>query len=226
MVFVGDSFVRHAYEGLLLVLSGNYEWGAMVEEGREKPECHGEGQFEERTCRHFVAHNKQVCNNEVVLQLVYGAWPTITIQMLDTYDLVLWGAGSHPVDGNYQTRYGVLNATVVRDHVLVPICSSLSSVIAIRRSKSVLWLGIHMRLAARHEDEAEKEIVRYNREMNVFLANLCNIEFIDFYQMTKSLALFLAEEAVKMTWDSAHWGRAVNIIKARKIISFLEYGNL
>ena len=46
LCFIGDSYMRHTYEGMLLILSGDYEYGAMDITGRNLAMCEGDGQFE------------------------------------------------------------------------------------------------------------------------------------------------------------------------------------
>ena len=53
-----------------------------------------------------------------------------------------------------------------------------------------------------------------------FVSGGCGpVNYVDVYNMTRSLVLGHPDEAKTMTYDMAHWGMAVNLIKARMILN-------
>lgn len=95
MVMVGDSYMRHAYEGVTMMLSGDYVTGGLNEEGRANESCHGEGQFNEVFCRHLVSHNRTLCKGEVYLERrTHPSWMRLT-QDMGEFDAIVWNGGEH-----------------------------------------------------------------------------------------------------------------------------------
>lgn len=80
--------MRHAYEGMLLTLTEDFETGALTAEGVQEPGCHGDGQFDEKKCRFHVPLASTLCEGRVRLQLFYGAWPVLTEEH-GTFDAIV-----------------------------------------------------------------------------------------------------------------------------------------
>jgi hypothetical protein len=78
ILFCGD--VRHAYEGLALLLSNDYETGAI----KNDPACAGEAQFGEKGCK--VPSHFDICG--VRIELRYNAQLSFNDHV---YDWVVWG---------------------------------------------------------------------------------------------------------------------------------------
>ena len=75
IVLVGDSYVRHTYEALLDLLTNDFERGAYAADADVPPQCLGDGQVEESTCRHYVIRQRIVCESAVDISLHYGGAP-------------------------------------------------------------------------------------------------------------------------------------------------------
>ena len=216
IVFVGDSFVRHAFEAFLDILTGDFMSGALSTSDRFPPKCLGEGQFEEANCRQYVSHQKTVCD-KTDIGLYYGHSPRALDVFPSNPDLIIWGVGNHPVDGNYTTRYGVLNASIVAKEAILPMCTDTRARAALDSRKTRLfWLHLHARLVAYHTDEAVGMVELFNTEI-CSIMKTCGAASIDAW--TPTLALRQLPEAKNMTWDGVHWGRAVNVLKAHMIIT-------
>jgi hypothetical protein len=67
----GDSFMRHMYQGLLMVLSGNFENGG-VNVGVSS--CDDDRQFDEKECRGQVPTVSRACGGNVTTVLYWGSW--------------------------------------------------------------------------------------------------------------------------------------------------------
>jgi hypothetical protein len=214
IIFVGDSFVRHAYEAFLNILTGDFLTGAYDSKDQVPPVCIGDGQFEESICRHHVTGGKIVCG-DVVVSLYYGGWPRITDVLPQSPNVIIWGVGNHPIDGNYSTRHGVYNASIVASEVLLPMCHN-EIVQGMLRKTKVLWLLQHFRLVDFHEDESVEKVRTYNFQTCKVMNDVCGIKSIDTW--TPTFLLSHMNEAKNLTWDGVHWSRTVNILKAHMIL--------
>ena len=218
IAFVGDSYMRHTFQAFLLVLSTDYEYGTMDASGRSKPECAGEGQFEEKQCRMHLPHTAEMCGGAVSLNLTYTAWPRLT-DVYANFDVVFYSAGNHALasDGS---RYGLLNASAVQREIFVPLCVTQRPAWLTNPGTrpKVYWLTLHARLLARFNDEAQALIQKYNFEISQIVDKLCGFPIIDFFTFTDTLIRQLPGEAENMTWDGMHWSRSVNLIKAQALL--------
>jgi hypothetical protein len=153
-------------EAVALVLTTDYDFGAVTDSGRTE-QCKGDGQFEEKVCRHHVRNPAAVCGGRVMLELFYGAWPSIGDSHA-SYDVVFWGVGRHPINDDYTTRYGVHNASIVVEERVRPLCTDARRVwlqgTDIGRQR-VFWINSHARLRPGFPDEAPEAISAYNAHM-------------------------------------------------------------
>lgn len=201
------------------MLSANYEFGALDEEGQLRSDCRGDGQFEEKVCRAHVRHRSRECNDTVSVTLRYGPWPLLENED-EAYDVIFWGAGAHPVppDIDYSTRYGVFSSDAVWERVIQPTCVMRPFLwLPVKKSwrPQVFWLATHARLKVRFPDEQNDHIQEYNTGMSNLLRNRCGIPSLDVFGMTSKLVTSLPDDARNMTWDGAHWSRSVNLLKAQ-----------
>ena len=225
LLFVGDSYVRHAYEGMLLMLTGDFSSGALnAGSADEHPECLGDGQFEEVACRHHVKTSDTLCDGHVTVALKYGAAPAPD-EDDSQWDVIVWGVGNHPVDGNYTTRLGINDAAVYADHMFRRLCHPDTGLSFMRHdgrldtrsphsTRKVFWMSSHCRSAARFNDEQDAKVHRYVVESSRHLWKLCGVPTIDTYTLTSNLVRFFPEDAQQLSWDGTHWSRAVNLLKA------------
>ena len=93
ILFVGDSYVRHAYEGLLTTLLSDFEWGAVDPAQRTEPHCSGEGQWEERTCFTRVQHEAKACDGALSMRYKEGGWAR-PADADRGFDAIVWGVGN------------------------------------------------------------------------------------------------------------------------------------
>jgi len=218
VLFCGDSYIRHAYEGLALVLSGNYSHGALLPNA--SPSCADEAQFDERGCRLQVSHHIQTC---AALTLRYDAWCELDPSTDDKYDWIVWGFGNHPVDGNYNTRNGIHNAVVVRRERLHAICGRAGFR---AMAHKVIVLNNHYRqdderMTKEYPDSTNQKIAVFNHQMQQFLHEDCGItRVVDTYAMTRELVQKEPQSSI-MTSDGVHWGRVVNVVKAWMVLHMM-----
>ena len=120
--FIGDSFVRHTYISFVSLLLQDYLYAPLNEEGIKNTECHGRGRFTEKACRTAIFFNVFACNDKVhvIYESTGFAFP---LQRHEDGDVIIWGAiGNHPMDFFFGSRHGIMNADVLREEVLTPLC--------------------------------------------------------------------------------------------------------
>ena len=215
ILFCGDSYVRHAFEGLLLILSGDYEHGAMVND--ELLECVGEAQFEEKHCRFKVPGYKQMCGGAVEIHLSYhGVCSLDADSQVATHDVVVWGFGNHPYDGDYERLRGVYDAPALFDGVLKALCLRPAF-----DGGKVIFLHNHARLNKwGFAQQSDHNVREFANSVGPLLRQWCGItRIVDAYNLTATL-LRTEDPAVvaTMTHDGAHWSRTVNVVKGWMLI--------
>lgn len=211
LLFCGDSYVRHAYEGLALILTGDYSNGAIPHD----PECADEAQFEEKVCRLRVPHQIHACGVE--LHLRYDAWCEISPVDATHYDAIIWGFGNHPVNGDYGTFYGVHDAAVVRSSKLERLCNAAD--FRASTGPKTVFLNNHCRqddalMHQQHPHSTNARVRQFVLSTTAHLHDICNItRYIDTYNMTRQLIDLDPIGARLLTYDGVHWGRLVNVVK-------------
>lgn len=95
------------------------------------------------------------------------------------------------------------------------------------RAPRLFWLLPHQRLAdpspESGSDETRDMVRTYAKASIPAIHRQCGkgVGIIDAFNVTQALVDALPAEAKDMTWDGAHWGRAVNLIKAQLILRAL-----
>lgn len=231
----GDSFIRHIYAAMLLLLTDNYETGCL-----SKPEvkCLGKQQFNEKRCNtELLKINASLCNGHL-------DWPRDAKlpNRLSSIDppigtfknnngakgkVLLWSQGNHPlhVGREKNIRIGVNNASEQIEYMQKYVCP-----VKKWGYEKVFWLSTHARILYHHDDERPEVIRKYNEDMRTFFeSDGCGeVSYIDVYNMTASLVMkqgsmvmYNALRYAGMSFDGTHWGREVNVLKAQIIINAL-----
>jgi hypothetical protein len=163
------SHLRHAVEALALLLTDDFEYGAL-RPGTNAPECRGEGQFAKAECRQYINYRASLCSGRVKLDHDHRAWARVGPQHA-AYDAVLWGGGRHPTNGT--TNHGRANASLVIQDIVGPICSNPSNQGWIKGTdqgrQRLYWLNSHARLMVTRPHELPAVIKLYNEEMCSYL---------------------------------------------------------
>ncbi len=216
IAFCGDSYIRQAYQALLLILSGNYESGSVPPDYAQ--ECAGNLQFHERECRFFVKACDCLCQGRVFVKLFYSSWCIPNSHMLATFDKVIWGGGSHPVNSDYGSRLGVNNASLVGEHILKPTCAELNTS---EVEEKLIFMLPHARLGFITNDESRDAIKTYRESMPEMLELHCNIKkIIDTFGFTESAIDMLPPEILDLlSYDKNHWSRSINVIKGWMVLN-------
>jgi len=230
--YVGDSFVRQSYQGLLSVLSGDFERGAVAKESAPTT-CTGNYQFF-KPCREHVPMQESRCNASVALTLRYNYWPVVVAKD-SRFDLVVWGGGNHRLVPN--SRLGINDAGAVIDTKLKAVCTADASWLMRKvkfvngtsaRMPRVFWQIPHFRPNLTYFDEAPERMDNYSAITSAYLNSHCRgMPTLDVRFFTRRMVATLsAEELDEMHLDEAHWLRVVNVIKAQLLLNQLarDYG--
>ena len=86
----------------------------------------------------------------------------------------------------------------------------------------MFWSGIHMRIDPHHPDEAREHQEEFARQSAEYVKSMCGFHPIDNFEFTRQLVDEFSDlEVWKMSYDGVHWARAVNLIKAQKLLRAL-----
>ncbi|KAL1515144.1 hypothetical protein AB1Y20_004205 [Prymnesium parvum] len=177
LLFVGDSFARHAYVGFALALSSDFRAGAL--RPSHAPQCEREGQFSEKLCRTQLRRSLSLCGGAVEAAYAgadvmpsYGAvhcFKRRSYGCLDgvpdggannfavprtadwaRLDAVVWGVGRHAIKPGDSRRFAGLephDAAALEAHLLLDLCNA--SATARRRDvrRKLVWLDTLVRSA-------------------------------------------------------------------------------
>ena len=229
--FIGDSYIRHIFQALILTLTGNYRNSTLI---RPDKSCEFHSLFDESYCsRDLSVKSKNVCNGRV--SLIYHNNPN---QKCIKGDVYLWSEGNHRVNPSVSNRYGINNASAYSAHYLNdsyknswrdghkphPLCPQAKETYSICPT---YWISTHARISARYEDEKEQRTDAFNREMRTFMeSNKCGpMGYLDVYNMTRSLVQDFPDDAKLMSFDGMHWGMEVNLVKAQIFLYQIEKDN-
>ena len=241
---VGDSFARHAYVALLLLLSGNLRTGALLP--KHSAFCRTEGQFSEHECRSQLARNTVACGGRVRLRY-FGTdeMPTsrfmhcIKLSDYDCHDrhntgnfplpaptdwaaadAVIWGIGRHRVPG--RSQLGAYNASGIQQRVLRGMCQSSVGRSALIQRKLV-WLASPARAAPPLSDsECPARIASFNDGMRLALRATCGVSRVaSIWSATHSLMHTPDSEWEQLTYDGVHWGMSISMLYADAIMEQL-----
>lgn len=225
--FVGDSFMRHAWQVFLMLLSEDFEFGGT----QGGAACAGPMQLEEKSCRTAAPYQSNgLCGGSVTGQLYYGAWPLLgkdAIENWKTLDgngtVIVWSIGAHPTAGNYETRAGVNNASDFFKHAVEPVCDAEPHPLHFMPQTRgvqprVLWLSQHCRVRWTWPDETNERILDFNARVTASLLEHCHVETIDTSESTCALVRQRPDDAKNMTWDGVHWQIAVNVLKVVSLL--------
>ena len=233
MAVHGDSYGRHIYQALGLLLSGNYYNGSSA-----MPQCFLHKQFSVDKCRiHEVKPAMFVCGGQILLHLH-------TRDFLDpgpcskSGGIVILTEGAHSPGYPGKGRVGVHNSSAFIHHYLNTLCPKLKALPTFSSSPeggaswynstqrlppcSMFWVSRHYRMRAGALDERDEVLRAFNAGMEAFFrvnASACpGVRLVDTYSMTAELANRHEVDAKQLTYDSNHWGMEINLVKAQLIV--------
>ena len=223
--FYGDSYMRHVYVATSLFLTNNYKNASL---SKDDAHCKYGNQFsEEMSCREIVAPSVVSCDGIVQLFLHYLQPPSL--DYCGDGHLSFWSEGNHPVDWNYTTRLGV-NDPVEYQKKFNRLNYGICPVLVNDTSKkcSLYWISTHAR-RKKFPDEEDGQVQLFNEHMRQFFeAGKCGggTGYVDVYNMSANLIHMHPAEAKFMSFDEAHWGIEVNLVKVQIMMQTFAYDSI
>lgn len=218
--FYGDSYMRHIYIATSLFLTNNFKNATL---SNEDIHCNYGNQFSLDTiCKSNILPTVVTCNGNVYLSLQFMQEPMY--KTCGKGNITLWSEGNHPVNLDYKTRKGVNDPVEYQkkyagsNHLCPTLASGLNSC-------SLFWISTHYRHNKHYADESDDKVRFFNQQMRKwFEAGKCGsgTGYIDVYNMTSSLKADVPGELNFMSFDSAHWGMTVNLVKVQIIMTALK----
>ncbi|KAK9833262.1 hypothetical protein WJX81_000764 [Elliptochloris bilobata] len=225
----GDSYQRHIFVGLALTLTGDYQHGALQ---ADADDCDYNKQFDEKRCRMLLnLDNMTVCGGAVALHYKWGGLSQADLCEAERSKLVLWSIGNHilpnaePGMDEERTKNNVeRHVAWMEERFVCPYAAAHHS------ACHMWWITTHQRLNHHSHvkptfGEDHTTIHRYNVGMREFFeAGRCgNVHVVDMFNMTNALVTEMPiEETLPLTYDSAHWGGVVNLIKVQILLNDME----
>ncbi|XP_071117332.1 uncharacterized protein [Haliotis cracherodii] len=209
--FVGDSLVRHIYTALLLVLSGDMDYGALKSSASQetRSSCRGLYMFTEKVCRINLSYATNLCGGQTRLVMKYYAHTqagraflthvkTITNQ---TKSLILTGIGIH----------NGFNITQILPRFIGPVIQDLKP----RTSKwpFLIWANTHapglFKSPSLHH-QTRPIMEKFNSEMVDLMAEN-DVPVFETFNLTDWMSSF----------DGEHYGRGINVVKANILLHYI-----
>lgn len=248
ILFVGDSYVRHVYQAMAAILSGNHHNAALVEAAPS--ECHDSNQIKLTVCRFHLKKDISVCAGRASISARIAHTPIPRIYAADflVYDIIVWGFGNHPSDSAYgdPDRPTISDADSYATDILIPTCRCIPSIAISTQIESLLvdyhgnctpwctnwsnrvvFLQNHYRPKpgdGRYAGESRDAQDKYYRRMPLAVKEVCNItRVVDTYAPTREFTLLNESgfDPLVHSMDPAHWGWTMNLVKARILINAL-----
>ena len=220
--FFGDSYMRHIYIATAMFLTNNYKDASS---NKDEPFCKYGHQFTAPKCREIIANPiTSSCNGTVKLSLVGQVNNLPSLYFCGDGQLNFWSEGNHPVDLNYTTRVGVNNPVEYQKKFSgSELCKKRNNDSSLKCS--LFWISTHARPSKFFLDEEEGKVRFFNEQMRRFFeSGQCGAEtgYIDVYNMTSNLVHLHYPEAQFMSFDAAHWGMEVNLVKVQILANALK----
>ena len=243
LLFAGDSFVRHAFQGALILLRLDYEYGGLngPQEG-----CQYNGQFKEKKCRFSILGSdgtgcvQTACAGNVTVRLKYDGAAKVSAEDMANFDVVYWSVASHGWDGS---GHGVNDAALIADKVLKPMCSCVGTRDGTHRAKLV-YLDIHAQgrwfipctasqpvwnrertdTRCAKPRETREVVTKFHQEMPALACSICGMcTSVSLFDWTIALGESTKTDWQDMTWDGMHWQMPVNLWKAHYALSIAGF---
>lgn len=241
---IGDSLMRNLYQSLYMVLSGNYQESLGCAGTARKGNCPVDAFRILHTCQRWW-HNHSV---EVISQTHNPrkdeevSLPKILPEQRRT--LYLYGVGCHPnrAPMPYDTfRQGILNASAYQD---TRWNKYYNESFFWGQQNEFVWIPPHYRLSIGRIDETNERSLTFMLETSRYF-QAKGAWTLNTYSLTEAASLYLCRtcdppevfqdakrscryssrescEPTQETFDGFHYGRDINIIKARLLLKLLR----
>jgi hypothetical protein len=221
--------MRHVYIATAIFLKNNYKDATRRFNNTDDVNfCNYGNQFSEKLiCRQNQKSSVLSCNGTV--EILYHGLSPPSLNYCSNEHLLFWSEGNHPTDFNYTTRLGVNDPFEYQkkfhDSKQNYICPEL---LAKDTACSLFWISTHARHHMQFKDEVDGKVQAFNEHMRMFFeeGKCGDVGYIDVFNMTSNLIRQHQSEADFMTFDAAHWGMEVNLVKVQIIMTALKSFNI
>ena len=224
VTFIGDSLVRHIFSSLLILLTQDRQYGALLNDIKqvEKEICSGENQFTDSACHKKlimywkdIKKNPRYCSGMSMdskprLSFVEAynakhyhlAHEELKERLMEKRPLVILGIGVHD---NF-------NYTKVIHNYLSPLVKMRGPN---NDQSTFIWLNTHssgpLKPTQFQELQGNKNIKIFNKALKKYCDNN-NIMMMDTFNFTKGIHSF----------DGTHYGYEINRLKTQILLNSLE----
>ncbi|GAA6005864.1 hypothetical protein JCM10207_007255 [Rhodosporidiobolus poonsookiae] len=227
----GDSFVRHVVNALFILLSGK-NGGAVVQDGGR---CRGNAMFDDRKahCREMSVTDSQktlypVCGGDAHIFFDYLSWGAQPPHLLlSAYDTWRWSLPAHKaiLSHVYIAGFGLHHHLNSRTGILGFVRPFLSRAAQVFPRPVGLWMGIHAPAPGKPErwaeEQGEKNVRRYNREVGGLLDVLAPGEIVEEDGAMKMVDWFNTTDGGK-SYDGSHYAYQINMEKVLVLLNLLD----
>jgi hypothetical protein len=242
---VGDSLMRHVWQGLVLVLQGK------ADSDFGKPGCGNGRTFSEvETCRlrDPWGLNVSVCGQE--FDNHYSDINVEIIEFTNVFPSVpnraktlhIFGVGSHAPNNRQSPneRLGILNATAYKQKS--PQMANMNRPYFWGSHDPFIWMPPHYKLSIGRHDETNQRARAFVQETHTMFASM-QVPTVNTYTLTEQTSDFFCRNCVRRdankalnaakectyyerkackqtreTWDGYHYGQTINIHKANLLL--------
>ncbi|CAH1773227.1 unnamed protein product [Owenia fusiformis] len=214
LIFVGNSLIRHMWTGLLILLNGNLESGALLKSAssEDKVKCAFHMQFDLKFCRDLLIRDTTICNGKV--KMAYQQRDRLSeIRASEKYIksakdfLFIFTIGLHDHLNFAQTKetldqyFAALNFN--KDRV-------------IKNGSRIIWMTPHfpgLMLLPKYLDnyQSPADIKKYSENMTDYLSEY-KIPVMSTLQMTNHT----------FSWDGVHFGYGLNSQLAHIFLNYIH----
>ncbi|CAG5131336.1 unnamed protein product [Candidula unifasciata] len=230
LYFVGDSFIRHMFAALVIILTNEVN-GAMKEDiPRDiKGRCLGHNQITAEVCRAYLDPDRVLCHGKVKVQYVemfsVADLPVIHQLLVDLRQsgssLVVLGLGIHdnfnPTVVSKKFLHPFLN---LRQHLSTNISSAFlqtdpaPGLDLTRLRPGILWVGAHapgLLKSPRFPQQSADGVQHYNSEISHVLKRW-GVPVLDTFSFSNGTVSF----------DGTHYGWGINKLKANMLMTYIR----
>jgi hypothetical protein len=217
---IGDSYMRHVFQAMVLLISGNMIEGPLKKDHDCIQKCQGEYQFYKHACTaECLVLRHLLCGGLVQIHLIQHVPPSINY--CGPGSILLWSEGNHPAQGDRGHEYNNATYWIQKFNSLdYGICTYLKN--AEVHECELYWVSSHQRLNKLNPNEDGKITKTFNYGMKKYFIDFqncgSNTKYLDTYDFTQELVKDLPNEAEKASPDGIHWGLSVNLIKSIMIV--------
>ncbi|XP_048242062.1 uncharacterized protein LOC124145791 [Haliotis rufescens] len=209
ITFVGNSFVRHVYTALLLLMT-NYDINGAFIAGKPKDIlCNGMYGFSDALCRKRLKRQVTLCGGSVTVKMLEYNRALLAAQFHKDFrsflhkkkTMVLVGIGIHDH----------FNFESVFNEYMYPVIDMM------RKNKAsgpkMIWFSNHkfgILKSPKMPTQSNSRVAAFNKRMSEALGKY-HIPIFDTYNLTSDVS----------SSDGAHFGMGVNVMKAQLLLNYL-----